>query len=97
MSDTPRTAEAKIKCGFQAVPDSFLQFARELERENAALKAALDHQMTYQRELRADRDRLDWLDKTGCWLTVPGGRKGQKFFAGTARAVIDSEMGEGKQ
>lgn len=69
----------------------------KLEAENAALKAALDHQMTYQRELRADRDRLDWLDKTGCWLTVPGGRKGQKFFAGTARAVIDSEMGEGKQ
>ena len=33
----------------------------ELERENAALKTALDHQMTYQRELRADRDRLDWL------------------------------------
>ena len=68
----------------------------ELQKENAALKAALDHQMTYQRELRADRDRLDWLDKTGCWLTIPGSRKGQKFFAGTARNVIDSEMGVGE-
>jgi hypothetical protein len=65
----------------------------ELERENAALKTALDHQMNYQRELRADKDRLDWLDKTGCWLTVPGSRKGQTFFSGTARSVIDSEMG----
>jgi hypothetical protein len=65
----------------------------EGQKENAALKAALDHQMNYQRELRADKDRLDWLDKTGCWLTIPGSRKGQKFFAGTARAVIDSEMG----
>lgn len=34
---------------------------RQLERENAALKTALDHQMNYQRELRADRDRLNWL------------------------------------
>jgi hypothetical protein len=42
----------------------------ELERENAALKTALDHQMNYQRELRADKDRLDWLDKTGCWLLL---------------------------
>ena len=33
----------------------------ELERENAALKEALDAQMKYQRELRADRDRLDWI------------------------------------
>ena len=33
----------------------------ELERENAALKAALDAQMKYQRDLRADRDRIDWI------------------------------------
>lgn len=35
----------------------------ELERENAALKAALDAQMKYQKELRTDRDRLDWLEE----------------------------------
>jgi len=36
----------------------------ELERENAALRSALDAQMKYQRDLRADRDRLDWLEDT---------------------------------
>jgi hypothetical protein len=61
--------------------------------ENAALKTALDHQTNYQRELRADRDRLDWLDKTGCWLTITGQKN---FVSGSARAVIDAAMGEGK-
>ena len=37
----------------------------ELERENAALRAALDAQANYQRDLRADRDRLDWLENEG--------------------------------
>ena len=36
-----------------------------LERENAALRAALDAQANYQRDLRADRDRLDWLENEG--------------------------------
>lgn len=45
---TPRTDAVKIRCGFQAVPEPMLQHARELERENAAL--------------RADKERLDWLD-----------------------------------
>lgn len=36
-----------------------------LERENATLRATLDAQMKYQRDLRADRDRLDWLDDYG--------------------------------
>jgi hypothetical protein len=62
----------------------------ELQQENAALKTALDHQMNYQRELRADKDRLDWLDKTGCWLTITGQKN---FISGSARAVIDAEMG----
>jgi len=39
MSDTPKTDQAKIAAGFQAVPESFLVFARKLERENAALRA----------------------------------------------------------
>jgi len=38
----------------------------QLERENAALRAALDAQMKYQRDLRADRDRLDWLETLDC-------------------------------
>jgi hypothetical protein len=63
--------------------------AQILQKENAALKTALDHQMTYQRELRADRDRLDWLDKTGCWLTITGLSRHQNWRQGTARDVID--------
>jgi hypothetical protein len=34
---------------------------QQLERENAALRSALDYQANYQRDLRADRDRLDWI------------------------------------
>ena len=49
MNDTPRTDRAKIAAGFQAVPESFLVFARKLERENAAL--------------REDKERLDWIAK----------------------------------
>ena len=75
MSDTPRTAVAKIACGFQAVPDSFLEHAEKLERENAALRAELemwrdgaiirkeDHSELLQ--LRADKKRLDKLATLG--------------------------------
>ena len=45
-----------------------------LRRENVALKAALDAQMQYQRDLRADRDRLDWLE---CLNQLPIRNKGQ--------------------
>ena len=41
MSDTPRTAAVKIRCGFQAVPEPMLKHAQELERENAALRETL--------------------------------------------------------
>ena len=40
--------------------------------------------------LREDKARLDWLDDKGCWLTIPGQKN---FVSGSARAVIDSEMG----
>ena len=41
--------------------------------------------------LRADTARLDWLDKTGCWLTITGQKN---FVAGSSRAVIDAAMKE---
>lgn len=41
-----------------------------LERDNAVLRKALYAQANYQRELRADRDRLDWLDKNSMHLSV---------------------------
>lgn len=52
----------------------------ELRRENAAL--------------RADKDRLDWLTDTGCWLTFPGFSKRQNWKQGTARDVIDAARKE---
>jgi hypothetical protein len=65
---------------------------RRVRAENAALRAALDQQANYQRELRADRDRLDWL------LTYEGGRwlywaveNGQWTpEEGASRAAIDA-------
>jgi chromosome segregation ATPase len=81
------------RCECLRTMDLALNSNAGLREENAALKTALDHQMSYQRELRADRDRLDWLDKTGCWLTITGQKN---FVSGSARAVIDAAMGEGK-
>ena len=76
MSDTPKIDMAARRIGaaaarwqsgeinavaFADAVDRFADAVAELERENAALRAALDAQMKYQRDLRADRDRLDWL------------------------------------
>ena len=49
MSDTPRTDAAAIRCACSTyvVPS---EFARELERENVAL--------------RVDKERLDWLEQS---------------------------------
>ena len=52
----------------------------KLRKENAAL--------------RADKDRLDWLTDTGCWLTFPGFSKRQNWKQGTARDVIDAARKE---
>ena len=68
MSETPKTDAAKIACGFQAVPELFLEHARELERKNAMFRAnwkiALQCYTDYKNEalaLRSDQVRLDWL------------------------------------
>jgi hypothetical protein len=52
VSDTPKT-DAQRRGDFVHV-----NFARELERENAAL--------------RADKERLDWLETQDCWIGVYG-------------------------
>jgi hypothetical protein len=56
---------------------------KELRAENAAL--------------RADKERLDWLTNTGCWLTFPGLSKHQNWKHGTARDVIDLARKETQQ
>ena len=71
--------------------------------DNVALRDALNAQLSYQRELRADRDRLDWLDSCGdvcsdltgkCnwkeWL-VSTINSSMKLDA-SIRSAIDSEM-----
>ncbi len=42
-------------------------------------------------ELRNDKARLDWLDETGCWLTITGQKN---FVSGSSRAVIDAAIKE---
>lgn len=61
MSDTPLADSLKDYYCFSHLDWYYL--CGELERENAALRLALDQQANYQRELRADRDRLDWLEQ----------------------------------
>ena len=70
-----------------SIEDDFAEFRRvagdeldKLRKENAAL--------------RADKDRLDWLTDTGCWLTFPGFSKRQNWKQGTARDVIDAARKE---
>ena len=71
MSDTPRTDAAAIRCACSTyvVPS---EFARELERENAAL--------------RADKERLDWLQQSPRWPHPPIGED--------IRAAIDAAREE---
>ena len=69
----------------------------ELERELAATKALLEAQLTFQRELRADRDRLDWLGKAKCAYFHEGPfcwRINEDDFTDgdTIRAAIDAAM-----
>jgi hypothetical protein len=78
VSDTPRTDEL-AKRGF--VPDGlWIKHARELERENA--------------ELRADRDRLDWLEgEDGQSWTAKWYYWGEEWIN---RAAIDAARNENK-
>ena len=79
------------------IPDQAAMVEWLLE-QNAALKAALDHQMTYQRELRADRDRLDWLQEMKLTILHHDGNVfGRGLKSPSVRAAIDAAMGEGKQ
>jgi hypothetical protein len=75
MSDTPRTDAQRSIWEYPNYREEsprwvLANFARELERENAALRLALDQQANYQRELRADRDRLDWLARNRSVSTI---------------------------
>lgn len=63
----------------------------DLIKENAALRAALDQQANYQRELKADRDRLDWLAVTAVWFVEPAT---ESYTPETFRAEIDRIMKE---
>jgi hypothetical protein len=85
------------------IPAEVILVACDLERELAETRKALEESMSHQRELRADRDRLDWLDSCGdvCsdltvkynwkeWL-VSTINSSMKLDA-SIRSAIDSEM-----
>ena len=63
MSDTPRTDKRCLESqSLKSMSMRFAwmcDFARDLERENAAL--------------REDKERLDWLQKSTCWSHPPFG------------------------
>jgi methionyl-tRNA formyltransferase len=71
-----------------------LQTIDELERENATLRAALDQQANYQRELRADRDRLDWLARN---RSVSIKERPLFVTPESLRAAIDAELKKEEQ
>jgi anti-sigma factor RsiW len=86
MSDTPQTDAAKEG------GESWMELAAlsaVLERENAALRAALDQQANYHRELRADRDRLDWLARN---RSVSIKERPLFVTPESLRAAIDAEL-----
>lgn len=58
-----------------------------LQRENAALRAALEAEMKYQRDLRHDRDRLD----SGT-IVLPVRGEPVCFVGTDLRAAIDAGM-----
>ena len=83
--------------------EELVQKVQQLERDNAELRKALYAQADYQRELRADRDRLDWLEVHGepvtyeeaphelVWCVI--GERGQRSI----RAAIDAARAEETQ
>ena len=111
MNDTPRTDKFEIDYFNEDTShvDDVFEYARQLERENAALRAELemwrdgaiirkeDHSELLQ--LRADKERLDWLDKV---MNYDGGGYGMKwcFFtpidAEDVRTAIDAARKETK-
>ena len=87
MSDTPKTDNLCLDLddGFARQSD-LIAFARDLERENAALRKAkemvelercemmrsMSLAQNQSQQLRADKERLDWLETQDCWIGVYG-------------------------
>jgi hypothetical protein len=95
VSNTPRTdAIAHRGYHLDALAARSIDLCRELERQNAALRAALDQQANYHRELRADRDRLDWLE-VGCSCDLSWvGKEAPPSALTSLRKAIDWAMEE---
>ena len=86
MSDTPRTDAAvaltsqhRYDDGFGDVEFGWVQasFARDLEKENAALRAEVkvtrQNYEEYKSEnttLREDKERLDWMESADYWADI---------------------------
>jgi hypothetical protein len=69
-----RAEALKTQIGQHAEIKNYAARVAEMEKENAALKNALDAQIQYQSTLRADRDRMDWME---CLNQLPIRNKGK--------------------
>ena len=109
MSDTPRT-DAHTRQLIDALQHPhWIEFARKLERENATLRADLlieEEWAIYWRDnegkamaendaLRADKDRLDWLEASDLWpASLDFWPHHLPQVGGSLRAAIDAAMKE---
>ena len=98
MNDTPRTDEfetAYFEDSTSHVDDVF-EYARKLERENAALRESIerhgqanDKLVMENSALRADKERLDWMNSQESNST-------ELRWTDDIRAAIDAARKEGK-
>lgn len=76
---------------FQPKPGSV---AAEMQKTIDGLNKEIKELLAENTALQADKERLDWLTNTGCWLTFPVLSKNQNWRHGTSRAVIDAARKE---
>lgn len=73
----------------QKTIDGLNQEIKELQAHAERVGHANDRLVVENAALRGDKERLDWLTNTGCWLTFPVLSKRHNWKHGTARDVID--------
>lgn len=73
----------------QKTIDGLNQEIKELRAHAERVGEANDRLVVENAALQGDKERLDWLTNTGCWLTFPVLSKHHNWKHGTAREVID--------
>lgn len=76
--------------GWLLEQNTALRKAKEMvELERCEMMRSMSLAQNQSQQLRADKERLDWLDSVGCWLTIPGYTKNNVWCWGASREVID--------